>query len=117
LTSTLVPAHPGTLFLTYTCTYPNISIMNPIALSYSVRDLQRNYRAVLNDAKRTHDAVLLINNSVPEAVVLDVETYNALVGDNYVWDEKQTLKLVKEAVKSCKTGKAKRLKSWDDLDA
>ncbi|MBI2551351.1 type II toxin-antitoxin system Phd/YefM family antitoxin [Candidatus Uhrbacteria bacterium] len=91
--------------------------MQPITPSYSVRDLQRNYRKVLDMAKRTHDAVLLINNSVPEAVVLDVETYNALVEDGYAWDEKHTDKLVKEALASCKQGKTKRLLDWNDLDA
>jgi prevent-host-death family protein len=91
--------------------------MHPVSPSYSVRDLQRNYRAVIDEAKRTHDAIMLINNSKPEAVVLDIETYNALATDDYLWDEKKTLKLVKEAEKSIKAGKGKLLKSWRDLDA
>lgn len=90
--------------------------MNPVAITYSVRDLQRNYRAVINDAKRTKDAIVLINNSVPEAVLLDVETYNALVIDDYPWDVPYTEKMVKQAEKSIAAGKVKTLKSWDDLD-
>ncbi|OGL67226.1 hypothetical protein A2856_04190 [Candidatus Uhrbacteria bacterium RIFCSPHIGHO2_01_FULL_63_20] len=91
--------------------------MTPITPSYSVRDLQRNYRAVVDEAKKRHDAVLLINNSVPEAVVLDVETYNALVSDPYTYDEKRVRTLVREADASVKKGKAKKLKAWSDLDA
>ena len=91
--------------------------MNPIAKSYSVRDLQRNYRAVIDDAKASHDAIVLINNSVPEAVILDVETYNTLVQDTYAWDVPRVLKLVKEARKSLAAGKGKRLKDWNELDA
>lgn len=91
--------------------------MNPITKSYSVRDLQRNYRAVLDCAKESHDAVLLINNSIPEAVVLDVETYNALVTDSFAYDEPRVEKLVKEARKSFRTGKAKKLNDWNELDA
>lgn len=91
--------------------------MNPIVKSYSVRDLQRDYRAVLDDAKESNDAILLINNSVPEAVVLNIETYNALVQDGYPLDEAFALKQVREAQRSCQKGKAKVLKSWDDLDA
>lgn len=91
--------------------------MNPIAKSYSVRDLQRNYRAVLDDAKKSHDAILLINNSVPEAVVLNIETYNALVQDGSPIDEAFASKQVREAQRSYQKGKAKVLKDWNDLDA
>ncbi|MFA5945328.1 MAG: type II toxin-antitoxin system Phd/YefM family antitoxin [Patescibacteria group bacterium] len=90
--------------------------MNPVAITYSVRDLQRNYRAVIDDAKRTKDAIVLINNSVPEAVLLDVETYNALVVDDYPWDVPFTEKQVKEAMASSKAGRVRRLKSVNDLD-
>lgn len=91
--------------------------MNPIAKSYSVRDLQRDYRSVIDDAKKTRDAVVLINNSKPEAVVLDIETYNTLTQDGYPLDETFALKQVKEAQRSYQKGKAKVLKNWDDLDA
>ncbi len=90
--------------------------MNPITKSYSVRDLQRNYRAVLDAAAKSHDAVLLINNSVPEAVVLDVETYNFLVTDTFAYDERRVSKLITEARKSFRLGKAKKMKDWDELD-
>ena len=91
--------------------------MTPVATTYSVRDLQRNYRAIINDAKRTHDAVVIINSSKPEAVMLDIETYNVLAQDDYAWDEKRVLRLVQEARKSCKAGKRKRLNHVSDLDA
>lgn len=89
--------------------------MHPINKTFSVRDLQRDYRSVLDEAKRSHDAVLLINNSVPEAVVLNIATYNALVQDGYPADEAYTLKLVREAEQSIKKGKVTRLKHWEDL--
>lgn len=90
--------------------------MMPIPKTYSVRDLQRNYRAVLDEAKRTHDAIVLINNSAPEAVVLDVEAYNALVFDDYAWDMPYVNRLVREAKKSLK-GRGKKLQDWSELDA
>lgn len=90
--------------------------MMPLPKTYSVRDLQRNYRAVLNDAKRTHDAIVLINNSVPEAVVLGIETYNALATDEYAWDIPYVNRLVREAKKSLKGRKGKKLQDWNELD-
>ncbi len=90
--------------------------MNPIPISFSVRDLQRDYRAVLDTAKKTHDAVVLINHSVPEAVVLDIETYNLLAKDVYELDEAYAWKLMQASKRSEKAGKVQWLKSWDDLD-
>ena len=90
--------------------------MTPIAKTYSVRDLQRNYRAILDTAKTSHDGILIINNSVPEAVILDVETYNALIMDSYTYDMPLVERLVIEARKSIQKGKAQKLVSWNDLD-
>jgi PHD/YefM family antitoxin component YafN of YafNO toxin-antitoxin module len=83
---------------------------------FKVRDLQRHYKTAVETAKRTKDAVLLLNKSKPEAVLLDVETYNGLVEDDYVFDEQKTLRLVKQARQSYQKGRAKRLHTWDDLD-
>ena len=91
--------------------------MNTVSPTFSVRDLQRDYRSVIDTAKRTRDAVVLINNSVPEAVILDVETYNLLAKDEYALDEEYAAKLVQESKKSARVGKVQWLKSLDDLDA
>ncbi|HBL39068.1 TPA: hypothetical protein DDZ10_00095 [Candidatus Uhrbacteria bacterium] len=90
---------------------------NTIPTTFSVRDLQRKYREVIDAAKHSKDAVVLIKNSRPEAVVLDVETYDELVRDTYPYDEAFTLSAVKKSRVSAKAGKAKKLSSWDDLDA
>ncbi len=90
--------------------------MNPIPRTFSTRDLQRQYRSIIDSAKQTKEAVVLINNSAPEAVLLDVETYNQLVQDDYAWDEAFVVKQVAQANKSSRVGKSKRLISWSDLD-
>ncbi len=90
--------------------------MNPIPQTFSVRDLQRQYRRVLDAAKQSHDAVVLIRRSVPEAVVLDVETYNLLVKDVYELDEAYAWKLVQASKRSARAGKVQWLKSFEDLD-
>ena len=89
---------------------------NVLPITFSVRDLQRKYREIIDTAKRSKDAVVLINNSRPEAVVLDVETYDQLVRDTYPYDEAFTLAAVKKSRASAKQGKAKELSSWGDLD-
>lgn len=91
--------------------------LQPIPISYSIRDLQRNYREIIDTAKQSKDAVLLINNSRPEAVLLDVQTYDDLVVRMYPYDETYTLRAVGRSRASLKRSKAKKLESWDDLDA
>ncbi|KKW44888.1 MAG: hypothetical protein UY95_C0014G0009 [Parcubacteria group bacterium GW2011_GWA2_56_7] len=91
--------------------------VHPIPTTFSVRDLQRKYREVIDAAKHSKEAVVLINNSCPEAVILDVETYDELVRDTYPYDEDFTLSVVKKSRASAKKGKAKKLSSWSDLDA
>lgn len=91
--------------------------MDPIHATYSVRDLQRNYRAIVQKAKDTQSAVVLTKDGAPDAVLLDVAAYHSLLRDDYVYDEKKLLGLVRAAEKSLQHGKAKRLVSWNDLDA
>lgn len=90
-------------------------LLNPIPTSYSVRDLQRKYRDIINTAKRSKDAVVLINNSRPEAVVLDAQTYNDLVLDHYPYDETYTLKAVERSRTSLKKDGVQKLRSWEEL--
>lgn len=90
--------------------------LHPIPQVFSIRDLQRRYRSILDALKRSRGSVLLLNHNEPEAVLLDVETYNALVEDDYVYNEQRTVALVAEARASYARGKAKRLHAWDDLD-
>lgn len=89
--------------------------MNHIPKTYATRDLQRQYRSIIDSAKKTREPVVLINNSAPEAVLLDIETYNLLVNDDYAWDEDFVLKQVAAADRSPRAGKSTQLHSWDDL--
>ncbi|KKU06499.1 MAG: hypothetical protein UX09_C0050G0003 [Candidatus Uhrbacteria bacterium GW2011_GWE2_45_35] len=90
--------------------------MNNLPNIVSVRELQRGYRSVVDLAIKSHDAVVLLNNSKPEAVLLSAETYNDLVSNDYIFDEKETLRLVNQARRSHCAGKSKQLKSWGELD-
>lgn len=90
--------------------------MNNLPNTVSARELQRGYRDVINLAIKSHDAVILLNNSKPDAVLLSTETYNDLVSNDYIFDEAETLRLVNQARRSHQAGKSKRLKSWGDLD-
>ncbi|MFA5994990.1 MAG: hypothetical protein WC801_00920 [Patescibacteria group bacterium] len=86
-----------------------------IPTSYPVRDLQRKYTDILDFIKIHKAPALLINKSKPEAVILDIETYNNLVTDNYEYDEDYVLALDKQAMAEHRAGKTKKLRSLQDL--
>ena len=91
--------------------------LQAIPKTFTTRDLQRRYRTIINAARESRDAVVLINNSQPEAVILSIDTYNQLVNDDYIFDEPYTLRRVEQARRSYRAGKAKVLKSWKELTA
>ena len=86
-----------------------------IPTSFPVRDLQRRYSSILAFVKTNKAPALLLSNSHPEAVILDIETYNTLVADNYQYDESFIVALDSKAVAEHKTGKTKKLRSLADL--
>lgn len=90
--------------------------LHPIPKTLSRRTLQRQYRTVLNGLKASRGAVLLMHHQTPEAVLLDIEAYNALVGDDYTYDTAHVARLVAEARASYRKGKTKILRSWNELD-
>lgn len=86
-----------------------------IPTSFPVRDLQRRYSAILQFVKAKRAPALLLNNSRAEAVILDIATYNALVSDDYQYDDQYVLELDKKAQAEHKAGKTKKLHSLADL--
>ncbi len=90
--------------------------MFPLPKMYSTRVLQRDYKRVIEEAKRTKLPALLVSNSRPEAVVLDIESYEELVRDRYPYDEEYVLREVAKSRKLYRMGKSKVLSSIDDLD-
>jgi len=86
-----------------------------IPTSFPVRDLQRRYSDILKFVKNNQAPALLLNNSRAEVVILDITTYNALVSDDYHYDENYVLELDKKAQAEHRAGKTKKLKSLKNL--
>lgn len=97
--------------------YLNMGISNIaiIPKTFPVRDLQRRYADILDLVKSEKSPVLLLNKSRPEAIIMDVETYNSLASDNYIYDEDYILKIDKKALAEHKAKKTKKLRSLRDL--
>ncbi len=91
------------------------SSVGMIPKTYPVRDLQRRYAAILTWVKEAKRPALLMNKSFPQAVLIDIETYNELVGDPYEYDVKFVLDIDRKALKAHRQGKTKKLRSLRDL--
>ena len=89
--------------------------LSMIPESFPVRDLQRRYSDILKFVKANRAPALLLNHSKAEAVVLDITTYNALVSDDYQYDDAYVFALDKKAQAEHKAGKTKKLSSLANL--
>ncbi|MDO8638276.1 MAG: type II toxin-antitoxin system prevent-host-death family antitoxin [Candidatus Daviesbacteria bacterium] len=85
----------------------------PLGNYFSVSDVQRDYRKVLEKARRTNQPVVILRGNKPYVAVIDIK----------VWIEKEkkleeleietTLQAVEIARKERKEGKLKTLKAGD----
>lgn len=91
------------------------SSLSLIPQTFPVRDLQRRYADILAFVKQGKKPALLVNKSFPEAVIVDVDTYNNLVRDGYEYDEEYVLKMDRKALKAHRAGKTKKLDSLRSL--
>ena len=44
----------------------------------SARELQTQYRKLLNEVKETHEPIVIMSNNKQEAVIIDIDTYERL---------------------------------------
>lgn len=91
------------------------SNMSLIPRIFPVRDLQRRYADILDFVREERKPALLVNKSFPEAVIIDVETYNSLVSEDYAYDEDYVLKMDQKAIKAHRSGKTRKLSSLRSL--
>jgi prevent-host-death family protein len=82
----------------------------------SVQDIQRNYRKLVDEVKATGDPLFVLRNNTPEAVIIDVDSWNSITKRSRAEEEREALEAVRIYKKEKKAGKLKILKgSLTDL--
>lgn len=76
----------------------------------SVQEIQRNYRKLLDRVKISRNPLFILRNSLPEAVVVDYESWNEIVRKLRTEEEKQALEAIRVFEKDRRRGKLKKLK-------
>lgn len=76
----------------------------------NVADLQRDYRDLVNGLKKTGKPVVVLSNGIPDAVVMDVTTYNSYTQSLRDLQEMYLLSVAKEGMEEYREGKTATLK-------
>ncbi len=87
----------------------------PLGNIVSVSDLQKNYRKVINKAKRTNKPVLVMRGNDPEVVVVDIKVMDEMNKRLEELEIEETLRAAAQARKDYKAGKLKTADSVLDL--
>ncbi|OGY29901.1 MAG: hypothetical protein A3F33_01760 [Candidatus Woykebacteria bacterium RIFCSPHIGHO2_12_FULL_43_10] len=71
----------------------------------TARDIQRNYRKLFDQVKKTKKPLLVMRNNKPEVAIINIEKL----------EELEAIASVSRSLKQIKSGKAKLLPSLADL--
>ncbi|MBI2426607.1 MAG: type II toxin-antitoxin system Phd/YefM family antitoxin [Candidatus Kerfeldbacteria bacterium] len=87
-----------------------MSILTTLPDTASVQEIQRNYRRLLDRVKATRNPLFILRNNLPEAVILDVESWNTLVKKMIHKEEKEALTAIACFEEDRRRGKLKKLR-------
>lgn len=90
-------------------------MMTSVPMITTVADLQRGYRALVDKIKKTGEPLVVVNNGVPDVVLIDARTYNAQVKKVQEMEEEYLLRVKDEALEEYKLGKTVWLKKGQRL--
>ncbi len=81
----------------------------------NVADLQRRYRSLVNDIKKTGKPKVVLSNGDPDIVIMDIATYNSYTKRLRELEEEYLLAVAQEGIAEYKEGKTKTLKKSQKL--
>lgn len=83
--------------------------MNTLPVIATVADLQRRYRPLVDEVRRTGEPMVIVNHGQPDVVLLDPTAYNAQVNRMKELEETYLLATRDEALEEHKYGKTVKL--------
>lgn len=83
--------------------------MNTLPTIITVADLQRRYRPLVDEVKKTGEPMVVVNHGEPDVVLLDPKIYNAQINRLNELEETYLLATREEAFKEHKQGKTVKL--------
>ena len=86
---------------------PKIDILPATA---SAQEIQRNYRKLLDKVKTSRRPLFLLRNNFPEAVIVDVKSWEELAARVIANEEAEALAAIENFTRAKKEGKLKVLR-------
>ena len=83
----------------------------------SVSDIQKNYRKIFDDARKTKEPIVVLSNNKPDVAIIDYDLLEELRKAAYEAEIEDTLAVVEKGRKEYKAGKTVSAKSLTDLVA
>lgn len=80
----------------------------------SVREMQRNYKKLIDYVNKTKEPLYLLSNNKPKVVILDVKVFSNLVQEHEL-TENEVLEIIAQGDKEYQNGISKVLTSLKDL--
>ena len=81
----------------------------------SPRDIQRNYRTLFDEVRRSEEPLLILNNNQPDVVVISYEQYESLTRSQEEHEQNMARKALENYALEKQTGQLKNLSSLADL--
>ena len=89
--------------------------MDLLPNTVSARDIQRNYRKIFDQAKRSKKPIVVMTNNTPDVVIMDVKELENLYTKAQQAELRQALQAIKLYKREKRSGKLKTLHSLKDL--
>lgn len=89
--------------------------MNTLPVITTVADLQRRYRPLVDEVKKTGEPMVVVNHGEPDVVLMGPKVYNAQVNRLKELEEAYLLAIRDEALKEYAQGKTVKLKKNQKL--
>lgn len=86
--------------------------MSFLPQTVSAKDIQRNYRQIFNQAKKTKKPIIVLNNNKPDVAILDVKLLESMIQRIELTDALEAINTLEAERKS---GTLKKLSSLRDL--
>lgn len=81
----------------------------------TVREIQRNYKRVFEEVKRTRNPVIVLKNNKPDVAIIDMKAFEDLNSRLEELELADALRSIEQGLLEHKSGKTKTAKSLADL--
>lgn len=81
----------------------------------TIRELQRNYKKVFNEAKKSKKPIIVMKNNKPDVAVIDVKTLQELEKKIEELELEDAINSAKQGEKEYREGKTVKASSLSDL--